>query len=124
MPGTRRSSRSPMIPSRCPSSASLAASPSFTGAPRSIRSAGDSDNAIYLWNIGVGSLRLDVGSPDHLAPFVGLINNEFLKFGGRERQHGASQVGNSRLHLGISKSRVYLFVELVDNFSGRIHRCP
>ena len=29
-----------------------------------------------------GSLRLDVGRPDHLGPLVGLVGNEFSEFGG------------------------------------------
>ena len=31
-----------------------------------------------------GSLQLDVGSPDHLGPFLGFLGNELAEAGGRE----------------------------------------
>src|SRR5262249_10330898 len=66
------------------------------------------------------SVRLDVGSPDYLAPFLGFVGDQFPKFSGREREHGATQVGKARLDLGIGEAGVDLFVELVDDLCGRI----
>src|SRR5262245_26883976 len=37
-----------------------------------------------------GSLRLDVGGPDHLAPFLGFVGDEPSKVGGRTRKHRAA----------------------------------
>src|SRR5262245_28128955 len=33
------------------------------------------------------SFRLDVGRPDHLCPFFGLVGDELAKIGGRARKH-------------------------------------
>src|SRR6186713_39803 len=48
-----------------------------------------------------GSLRLDVGRPDHLAPLLGLVGDELAEVGGRKREHVAAQFGKPRLQLGI-----------------------
>src|SRR5437868_4398028 len=34
-----------------------------------------------------GSLRVDVGGPDHLAPLFGFVGDEFAEIGGRPREH-------------------------------------
>src|SRR3954468_11696280 len=67
-----------------------------------------------------GSLRLDVGCPDDLAPFLGFVGDELSEIGGRAAKHGAAQIGEPRLDLGVRESRVDLFVELVNDFSGRV----
>jgi hypothetical protein len=41
-----------------------------------------------------GSLQLDFGGPDHLAPLLGVVGNEFAELGGRTAKHRAAQVGN------------------------------
>jgi len=65
-----------------------------------------------LWNIGPlqFSLRLDVGVPDHLAPFLGLVGDELAKVGRREREHDATQVGKPRLDLGVGEASIDLFI--------------
>src|SRR5262249_30530919 len=46
-----------------------------------------SQNGIYgMWAGSPPSLRLDVGRPDHLAPFLGFVGDELSKVGGRARQ--------------------------------------
>src|SRR6266550_9494859 len=69
------------------------------------------------------SLRLDVGIPDHVAPLLGVVDNELAKLGGREREHVATQISKPRLDLRISKASVDLLVELVDDLGRRGPRC-
>src|SRR5262249_27585209 len=73
-----------------------------------------------LWNIdsGAASLRLDVGSPDHLAPFLGFLRNEFPEIGGRARKHSAAKVGKAPAHRRIDEARIDLVVELIDDLDG------
>src|SRR5262245_38627345 len=70
-----------------------------------------SRNGIYgiSWPIR-GSVRLDARELDHLGPLLGFLGNEFPEIGGRERDHGAAEVGKPRLDLGISKAGVDLLV--------------
>src|SRR5262245_6096031 len=67
-----------------------------------------------LWNFGSRLLRLDVGRPDYLAPLLGFVGDELGEVGRRARKHCRAQIGNPRLHLGISEPSVYFFVEFVD----------
>ena len=68
------------------------------------------------------SLRLDVGRPDHLAPFLGIVGDELAEVGGRAGQHGTAQISEPRLDFGISQARIDLFVELVNNLGRRVFR--
>ena len=70
-----------------------------------------------------GSLRLDVGRPDHLASFVGLFGDELAEVGGRDDKRRASQVGKPCLDFGIGKARVDFLVELLDDLGRRGFRC-
>src|SRR5215468_11961605 len=67
-----------------------------------------------------GSLRLDVGVPDHSAPFFGVFDDELAEVGGRANKHGPTKVGDPRPQSGIGEARVDLFVELVADLCGRI----
>src|SRR5262249_17986048 len=60
------------------------------------------------------SFRLDVRRPDYLAPLLGFVSDELGEVGRRARKHRGAQIGNPRLHLGISEPSVYFFVEFVD----------
>src|SRR5271157_6416067 len=75
-----------------------------------------------------GSLRFDVGRPDHLAPFFGFVRDELTEVGRRSRERRATQVAKASPHLGISKSGVDLPVKLVDGLGWRPRRyaqtCP
>ena len=64
------------------------------------------------------SVRLDVEGPDHLAPLLGFVGDELAKVGGRTDKRRGSHVGNARLHFGVGKGSVDLFVELVDDIGG------
>src|SRR5262245_56325076 len=71
-----------------------------------------------LWNISVAHLiGLDVGRPDHLAPFLGFIGDEFPERGRCHRHRVNTQAGKPRLYEGISRNGVDLLVELVDHLS-------
>src|SRR5262249_829549 len=59
------------------------------------------------------SFRLDVRCPDYLAPLLGFVGDELGEVGRRARKHRRAQIGNPRLHLGISEPSVY-FVEFAD----------
>src|SRR5262245_856910 len=57
------------------------------------------------------SLRLDVGGPDHLAPFLGFLGDQLAELDGRSRQRRAAEVSETGLHLRVVESRVDLLVE-------------
>src|SRR5262245_34321467 len=69
------------------------------------------------------SLRLDVGGPDHLAPFLGVVGDELAELERRPRQRRAAEVSETDLHLRVVESRVDLLVELVDDLGRRGLRC-
>jgi hypothetical protein len=69
-----------------------------------------------------GLFRLDVGRPDHLGPLLGLVGDELTELGRRARKRGRSEIGNSRLDLGIGEPRIYFFVQFVDYLCGRALR--
>src|SRR5262249_11276498 len=69
------------------------------------------------------SLRLDVGGPDHLAPFLGFLCDQLAELGRRSRQRRAAEVSETGLHLRIVESRVDLLVEPVDDLGRRGLRC-
>src|SRR5262245_14044694 len=69
------------------------------------------------------SLRLDVGGPDHLAPFLGFRGDQLAELSRRSRQRRAGEVSETGLHLRVVESRVDLLVELVDDL-GKPHPLP
>src|SRR5262249_61887783 len=66
-----------------------------------------------------GSLRLEVGGPDDLAPFRGFVGDKLAELGRRSRQRRAAEVSKTGLHLRVVESRVDLLVELVDDLGRR-----
>src|SRR5258707_4776113 len=70
-----------------------------------------------------GSIRLDAYELHHLAPFLGFVGDQLFKVGGREREHGATEVGKPRLDLGIGEASVDLLVELRNDLGRRGLRC-
>src|SRR5262249_469095 len=48
-------------------------------------------------------VRLDVGSPDHLAPFFGVVGDELTKVGRRAPKHDGAKTGIPSLYRGISQ---------------------
>jgi hypothetical protein len=57
---------------------------------------------------GSASLRLDVGRPDHFAPFLCLLNDGPVQFGRRARKHRGTQVSDPRRDPGIDEPRIDL----------------
>src|SRR5436190_1714586 len=68
------------------------------------------------------SVRLDVGRPDHLAPFLGFLGDEPSEVGGRAGKHRATQDGEPRFYLGVGEARIDLLVEFVDELGRRVLR--
>src|SRR5262249_46777103 len=66
-----------------------------------------------------GLFGLDVGRPDHLAPFLGLLGDELAEISGAHRHRHGTEIGEPRLDLGIGKSSIDLLVESVDD----LRRC-
>src|SRR5262245_55120367 len=59
------------------------------------------------------SLRLDVGGPDHLAPFLGFLGDQLAELDRRSRQRRAAEVSETGLHLRVVESRVDLVLSLL-----------
>src|SRR5262249_62173321 len=69
-----------------------------------------------------GSLRLDAGKLDHLAPLLGFVGDEFPEFSGGHKCRLEAHVEEAHLHLRIGNDCVDLVVEPVNNVGGRIFR--
>src|SRR5262249_33403889 len=54
-----------------------------------------------LWNVRAASFRLDVGSPDHLGPLLGVVGDEPAEIGGRAGKQRAAELEQPRLELRI-----------------------
>src|SRR4051812_34065678 len=65
-----------------------------------------------------GSVRFDIRSSDHLAPFLGLCSDEPTEVGGRARVDRGTEVSKSRLDLGVGESGVNFLIESIDDFGG------
>ena len=70
--------------------------------------------------VQTGLLRLDIGSADDLAPFLGIFGDELGKIGGRAGQRGASHLDESRFDRWVRQPGVDLPVELVDDLGRRV----
>src|SRR5262245_66550265 len=53
-----------------------------------------------IWPRSRRSLRLDVGRPDHLAPFLGFVGDEFPEFSGGHKCRLEAHVEEAHLHRG------------------------
>src|SRR5262245_42497799 len=74
-----------------------------------------------LRNISPGSCRslgLDVGGPDHLAPFLGFRGDEAAKVGRRARNHCTAQIGEPCLKLGIGRAALISLLSLLTISAG------
>src|SRR5262249_59322406 len=60
-----------------------------------------------------GSLRLDVGRPDYLAPLLGFLCDELAEVGGRARKYFTTEVGHPSLHRRLRERRVGFLVHVV-----------
>src|SRR6266566_1639409 len=66
------------------------------------------------------SLRLDVGRPDYVAPFLGFRGDVPSKIRRRAGKRRAAEIGNPCLHPWLRECCVDLPVELVDDLNGRV----
>src|SRR5215470_8856483 len=74
-------------------------------------------------DVWVTLIRPDVRRPDHLAPFLGFVCDQFSEIGRRAPENDAAQIGQLGLQLRIGEARIDLRVELVDDRGGRIPGC-
>ena len=58
-------------------------------------------------------LCLDAGRPDHLGPFLRLVDDAFAKGGGRTGDRRAAEVGKPRLEFWVGERRIDLPIEPV-----------
>ena len=70
-----------------------------------------------------GSVRLDIGRPDHLAPLLGFVCDELAEVSRRAGKDRAAEVDESRLQLRIVETSVDLTVKSVDDLNGRLLGC-
>src|SRR5262249_4230693 len=56
------------------------------------------------------SLRLDVGRPDHLTPFLGFLSHQLSEFGWRHRHGLAGKLRQTGLQLRIGQYRVHRLI--------------
>src|SRR5262249_61911868 len=77
-----------------------------------------------LWNVAAGgSLQLDIGDPDHLAPLFGFVGNQLAEIGGRAGKHRAAEIGELRLEVVIRNADIDGRVQFFDDLSRRVFRC-
>src|SRR5262245_40788040 len=91
-------------------------SPVFCTSPRNSR------NGRYGISGFTGSLRLDAGQLDHLAPLLGVVGDELTELGRRARKHRAAEVDKACFQPGIGEARIDLDVELVNDSGWRVFR--
>src|SRR5262249_1816962 len=81
---------------------------------RAAEAGGCRDSLRGNWNIeprAFGLLHPNIGRPDHLAPFLDIVRNEFPEFGWRAcKGRVAAGVGETRLHFGVGQTRVDLLI--------------
>src|SRR5262249_828821 len=71
-----------------------------------------------LWNVGL--FRLDVGRPDHLAPFCGFVGEVLAKVRWRTTERDTAQMGQSPPDLGVGNGYIDLPIEPVNNLGRRV----
>src|SRR5262249_22759611 len=71
------------------------------------------------WIETAASVCLDVSGPDHLAPLLGLFDDDLLELGRRHGHWHTAELGKTRLDLLVREARVYFFVERDNDFVRR-----
>src|SRR5262249_24216943 len=77
-----------------------------------------------LWNVPwtCRSLWLDVGSPDHLAPFLGFFDDELSEVDRAHRHRHMAYLSHPRLDRGVDEAGINLTIERLDNLGRRTTR--
>ena len=70
------------------------------------------------------SLRLDVGSPHHLAPFLGFVGDKLTEISGRTGKCGAAQVGKRPSNLGSERAALISLLSLSTISAGVFFGAP
>src|SRR5262245_41805317 len=78
-------------------------------------------NGYGIW-LGWGSVRFDLGRPDHLGPLIGIFADEFRELGARTAKNRIAGIVDTCSELGISKTGIHFCVELVQDFDQSIAR--
>src|SRR5258707_12697893 len=68
------------------------------------------------------SIRLDVGIPDHLAPLLGVVDNELAELGGRGCIRLQAQIDEPRLELRAGKRLIHELIEDGEDLRRRVSR--
>src|SRR5262245_12375221 len=68
------------------------------------------------------SIRLDVGIPDHLAPLLGVVDNELAELGGRGCIGPQAQIDEPCLELRAGKRLIHELIEDGDDLRRRVRR--
>src|SRR5262249_48982284 len=113
LPSPRRATADPPPTAARPLQAGLAAAapPSSVMNSRRFITAIRGTGRYGMFSSVVASLRLDIGSPDHLAPLLGVVGDELTELGRRARKHRAAEVGKACFQPGIGEARIDLDVE-------------
>src|SRR5215813_11123748 len=74
----------------------------------------------YPW--ALWSVRLDVRGPDHLAPLLGVVDNELAKLGGRGCIGLQAQIDEPRLELRAGERLIHQLIEDGDDLRRRVRR--
>src|SRR5262245_43079040 len=72
---------------------------------------------------GRTSFGFDVRSADHLAPFLGLVGDKFVKVSGRARKHNPAGFSEARSRAGVGEAGIDRLVESFNDIGRRIPGC-
>src|SRR5262245_11750398 len=78
------------------------------------------EREIMEYSVARRSLGLCAGELDYFAPLLGIISDELAEVRGRAGKYHAPKVGKPRLQLGISKPRIDLAIELINDLGRRV----
>src|SRR5262245_49848603 len=71
-----------------------------------------------LWNVGRGSLRLDVGCPEYFSPLLGLRRHIGAELRGGEDHRRGGRIGEPRLDDRVCEPVINLAIEPLDDLVG------
>src|SRR5262249_58060982 len=84
------------------------------------RREGFAERNVTEYSVACRSLGLCPGELDYFAPLLGIVSDELAEVGDRDVKYHAPKVGKPRLQLGISKPRIDLAIELINDLGRRV----